>query len=1086
MAVLALAVAGAWLAPAGYAAVGWAVGSAIGSMLQDPTKVQGAQQSLMDLRVSGSEYGQPIPYVRGAAAIAGQMWWNTDRRPTTTTTTTSSGGKGGGGVETSTSTTTYDMDCLIGLTDNEIIGIRRIWWGGDLIYTAADDADAESLAASVDSERWTRLTIYTGASDQLPDPTYEAAVGTANAPAYRGRSYVFIESLKLGQSGQVPNLVFEVVVDGDFVLRPIWLIGDTTASYEPRDPAYSNPLGSLAAGPTEFIAATQEIQQETPSFRLLVSPDGIAWTARDIGSAHIRIYSLCYGGGQYVAMAYNWSAGIVGALRSSDGLTWNWSSTGIVQAAGWTIVIYGGGQYVAMLGFSGSGGYRAMTSPDGITWTKRATPAPDSWNWLGIAYGAGIYVAVSINGMMTSPDGITWTTQGPLANAVTYAAGLFVAVRNATCYSSADGINWTQRTTPDKQWTAITYGGGLFVAVANGGTAAGSRSMSSPDGITWTAVETPADNEWHEIVYANDLFVATALTGSGNRAMAATIDATTMSIAPPAVSTVVSDLCVRAGLTTGQIDVTDLASITRTVACLPISQIAPARQALELLMSAYFFEITISDKLYFRPRGAASVASIPYLDLGATMGDEQPEPLALHRANNLELPAQIALTYINVDEDYQTDTQYSDRMVSAMAGTVEALQMALGLTPSEAKAIADTMMLDQVAGATSTTIALLGDYCRLEPTDTVTVTDADGVEISLRLVKKTDSYPLLTFDAVLDDVSVLTSTGVTSTDYTPSTAVAPAVNTEMELMDIPILQDADNNAGFYVATKGDGTTYPGSAVFSSADDIEYTRKATIEESAVFGTCTSTLGNWTGTRVVDETNTVTVNVGDGTLESSTRAAILNSLSTNAMLIGSELIQFITATLVSTGIYTLSGLLRGCRGTEWAMTGHAASERCVLLRAAGLRRVAMANNELGLARYYKGVTIGRAVSTATAEQFTDNAVGLKPFAPIDLRAARDTSNNITFTWQRRTRLSTRMIGTLGISVPLGEDSEAYEIDIYSDGTYTTVLRTITATSETASYTAAEQTTDGLTPGDTVYCHAYQLSAQIGRGYSLEQAA
>ncbi|MGP1664685.1 MAG: hypothetical protein ACTS5I_01965, partial [Rhodanobacter sp.] len=89
----------------------------------------------MDLKVTGSEYGQAIPYVRGSAAIAGQMWWNTDRRATTTTTTESSGGKGGGGVETSTSTTTYDMDCLIGLTDNEIVGIARIWDNGKLIYT---------------------------------------------------------------------------------------------------------------------------------------------------------------------------------------------------------------------------------------------------------------------------------------------------------------------------------------------------------------------------------------------------------------------------------------------------------------------------------------------------------------------------------------------------------------------------------------------------------------------------------------------------------------------------------------------------------------------------------------------------------------------------------------------------------------------------------------------------------------------------------------------------------------------------------------------------------------------------------------
>ena len=260
----------------------------------------------------------------------------------------------------------------------------------------------------------------------------------------------------------------------------------------------------------------------------------------------------------------------------------------------------------------------------------------------------------------------------------------------------------------------------------------------------------------------------------------------------------------------------------------------------------------------------------------------------------------------------------------------------------------------------------------------------------------------------------------------------------------------------------------------------------IDESAVFGTCTTTLGNWTGSRVFDETNTVTVNVGDGTLASSTRDTLLNSLTVNAMLIGSELIQFRLATLVSTGIYTLSGLLRGGRGTEWAMTGHAATERCVLLREAGLRRIILQNNELGLSFYYKGVTRSRPVSSADAESFTNNAVGLKPFAPIDLRASRDESGNVTFTWQRRTRLSVRVIGTLGISVPLDEDAESYEIDIMAAGSPTTILRTLTATSGTVGYTAAEQTTDFGSAQASITARVYQISATVNRGYKLEGSA
>jgi hypothetical protein len=68
-----------------------------------------------------------------------------------------------------------------------------------------------------------------------------------------------------------------------------------------------------------------------------------------------------------------------------------------------------------------------------------------------------------------------------------------------------------------------------------------------------------------------------------------------------------------------------------------------------------------------------------------------------------------------------------------------------------------------------------------------------------------------------------------------------------------------------------------------------------------------------------------------------------------------------------------------------------------------------------------------------------------------------------------------------VPLGESSEAYEVDIL-DGD--DVVRTIDSlSSETASYSAAEQTTDGLTPGDPVDCVIYQMSATVGRGFGRE---
>ena len=66
-----------------------------------------------------------------------------------------------------------------------------------------------------------------------------------------------------------------------------------------------------------------------------------------------------------------------------------------------------------------------------------------------------------------------------------------------------------------------------------------------------------------------------------------------------------------------------------------------------------------------------------------------------------------------------------------------------------------------------------------------------------------------------------------------------------------------------------------------------------------------------------------------------------------------------------------------------------------------------------------------------------------------------------------------------MPLAEDTEAYEVEI-RDGS--TVKRTLTTTTTSVLYTAAQQTADWgapLGPGQSLAIRIYQLSALIGRG-------
>lgn len=1096
--------------------IGFAVGSAIGGAIfqKDLPTIRNRQQQLSDLRVVGTEYGQAIPYLIGSSSLAGQMWWNTDRRPISTTTSQTTGGKGGAPEQTTETTTiTYDMDCLIGLTDNEIAGIARIWDNGKLIFTSDGAATAESLAASASAETWDRITVYTGSLSQLPDPTYEAAiVAEGKRPAaYRGRSYVFIQGLKLGQSGSVRNLTFEVVADGT--------AGSSTEILEvisgvDADDKFAVPSGSTCVtydglrgsgkvwghrihdGVDSLVlidAVTGSLLLDIPStdfsptaqltaIPVGIDPDGSAYVATT--GASLRFYRVSTSGDlDYIDTVLNLASR--GLVMDANGHLWG--------SDGATKVVY----RINSPNFSGHTCTESPTSGAANTmeneFCRNATGIAGRVYFIGLGPDFAIrYADISSLACteVVAETGGDRTIIGDDGNIYTTFP---VAGDTEVRKYSADGTLLDTLTLDDLQIVQM-YDSSGFLWVSK---RADAGDYFKIDPVTMTVVDT-IENETFRDIVAEPVNGALAVLGNdedpfstlntGGLGLLQTLETVTKECV--SVATAVSRLCLRSGLAADQFNVVALSAITREVCSLAISQVTSTRTPLELLMANYFFELTESDKIYFKPRGESSVASIPYLDLGATVGNDDPEPLELRLGNDLELPAQIASTYINIDNDYQPDTQYSDRLISAASGTVSVVQMAIGLHANEAKQVADVMLLDQTISLLTTRIALLGDYCRLEPTDVVLVTGKDGSVFRMRLVQKTDAYPLLQFDAVLDDASILSSQGITSTDFSPQTVVAASVDTVMRLLDIPILQDADDNAGHYVVVKGDGTPYPGSAVFDSPDDVSYTQRATIRESAIFGTCTTALGDWTGVRVFDEINTVRVNVGDATLASSTRDAVLANQAVNAFVIGDELIQAVTATLVSPGVYDLTSLLRGSRGTELAMTGHASGERCVLLREFGMRRIVLTNSQLGIERYYVGVTLGRPISSGSAQRFTNNGISLKPFSPQGVRVDRDGSGNITFTVDRRSRFSVRTVGLLGISVPLAEEVEQYEIDVYAIGSPNSLVRTIIGPHGTnvLTYSAASQVADfGSLPsmGDMLISTT-QISAEVGRGYPLEQAA
>jgi hypothetical protein len=982
------------------AQIGWALGTVIGAAVTPGPKTSGPR--LTDLKITGTEYGQAIPFVQGHPRGAGQVLWCSDRHEISNT--TSQGGKGGGAEQT---TYTYTVDIFYELTDNEITAVTRIWDNGLLIWTNLSDADSASLDASANTNSWTRMTVYTGSPTQMPDPTYEAAIqlqygSGVTVPAYRGRGCVFIEGLNLGNSGQLRNLTFEVttkgteVAAGDVILL---LHGDGSTVVDSSTGART-PTGGATDGAGHL------------TFSDLA-------TAPQLSFVNGSTYSP--GRGEYCYEFFiTWPGATGQQIIFTDRTTGGQGVFLVLLASGIMQYVYSTGN--DPLG-GGGGNPLAGTS-------------------FGLAVGARTHIAIT----RETVDG---GGPGPYTDITRFfIGGVLAAILTKH---------------PASQFELVDTGAGaLWWGSDNPAIQTGQTLGALIDNVRWT--------NGIARYTANFTPPATPLLDD---------QAGSFTLADETLEDVVTRLCQRAGMPAGTFDTSALAAITKPVRALAVSQLGATRATLEMLASAYFFESYLADKLYFVPRGGAPVLTIPWTDLGASADETgAAEPLALKPGDDLEIPARVSVTYENIDDDYQSDTQTGDRLVST-TNTVTSIELALGFTAQEAKGIADAMVMDQVASQVATQIALLMDYAQLTPTDVVGVAAEDGTVYRIRLVKRSDAAGVLAFDCVFDDASVLTSAGITSTDYTPSTEVVAPAATVIQLMDIPILQDADNAMGIYVAAQGTTKAWAGGAIYSSPDNSAFTLAATVTDVAVFGTCTTTLPDWTLGKVFDETNTVTVDVGAGQLSSAARDDVLDSAA-NGCLIGSEILQFRTVTLVSAGVYTLSGLVRGQRGTEAATVGHAAGERFVLLQPTGLRRVVDDLATLDVARYWKGVTIGSPLSTGTSQTFTDTGVALRPFSPVGLRGDRALNADLTLTWDRRTRLSGEFLN--GVDVPLGENSEAYEIDICTDGTFSTVKRTLTSSTPSVIYTGAMQATDFGSPQVTVSVVVYQMSASVGRGAPL----
>lgn len=563
------------------------------------------------------------------------------------------------------------------------------------------------------------------------------------------------------------------------------------------------------------------------------------------------------------------------------------------------------------------------------------------------------------------------------------------------------------------------------------------------------------------------------------------------------LSTVVSDLCLACGLAAADFDVSELAGdLVRGFITTPET----ARNPINHLSGVYFFDVVESEnKLVFRKRGRTPVAAVPYANL-LRLG----EGVALQpsRQQAWEIPRAVTVRYPDIDTAHQQGTQRYGRSQNPVPVRVVQsvgelnIDTRLTLNADEAKTVAKRQLLTRWAERdTYSEVGLSPEYLALEPADVILLGMADGVNtVRLRVdaVEVGADYSLR-LNGVVEDGTLfaVTATADGGSGYErPSLPGLYAV--QPQLFDLPLLRDQDDTGGTGMLVYLAAGTFPGQT-FSGAQYLISTTPTSdfaalgspVRTGAAWGVAENALGDVLDAGITDNDNSLIITMAGGgdQLVTATRDQVLAGANPAALVNSdgeAEIIQYTTVTPLGFDRYQLDGLLRGRRGSDWATGRHNRGDRFLLLTTAALSLAQLDLSALNSARYVKSMGLFDVLDFQPAYRATFSGTAEKPYAPAHIEGARDGSDNLTVTWLRRSRIGGEW--TDPEAVPLGEETEAYSVDVIDGGG--AVLRTIAGlTTAEATYSAAEQAADGLTPGDAVTVRVYQISATVGRGYAGE---
>ncbi len=247
----------------------------------------------------------------------------------------------------------------------------------------------------------------------------------------------------------------------------------------------------------------------------------------------------------------------------------------------------------------------------------------------------------------------------------------------------------------------------------------------------------------------------------------------------------------------------------------------------------------------------------------------------------------------------------------------------------------------------------------------------------------------------------------------------PAPTTTLAAFELPWDGSGNGDApAVYAAVSSAGASWSGAALYVDHGD------GALQPLGSSGRGRSVMGAAVGALppanplLFDRSATVTVELlgADMELPGATPRGL--ALGVNRALLGSEIIQFGSAVPLGNRRWQLENLLRGRGGTEWAIGGHTAGERFVLLDGAA---VVLDPALVGSAADAQIAAVGLGDTAAVLSSIALRGIGQRPLSPVHPLATTLADGSLNLSWTRRARGAWTWPD--GVDAPLNEQNEAY---------------------------------------------------------------